>query len=144
MRLYLAGTTTDAEYLRVIRARIRALGHEVTSDWLDTAFAYSDTRCTAKHLKAEAPRDLAQIRDCDVFVLNRRHKSVGKFVELGMALACGKRVWLVGPSEVPCAFYGMAEHVFPNWCAVFAALDPDGGKPGMDQIYSLTAPRYQI
>lgn len=124
MKIYIAGSMTDQEYLRIIRQRINLLGHEVTASWLDAGFAYGDRRCTASHMKHEAPRDVAEIHAADLFILNRRHRSAGKMTELGMAIAFEKRIWLVGPPAIPNVFYGYAERpAFPNWCSVFETLE---------------------
>ena len=121
--IYIAGSMRDVEYLRVIRDRVRALGCDVSSTWMDRGYQYGDRRCTRQHMALEAPRDRDEVKACSLFILNRRHRSVGKMVELGFALAYDRPVWVVGDPAVPCVFWGMADRVFKDWCSVFTELE---------------------
>lgn len=137
MNVYIAGTTSNQEFLRVIKQRIVLLGHPVSSTWLETAYQYTDKRCTAAHMKKDAPRDLDEIRECDLFIMDRTRKSWGKDTEMGMALALGKPVWLVGTPKYKNVFFALAERTFPNWCSVFETLE----KSSLGSVETAAIPR---
>lgn len=122
MTVYLAGKTSALRRLRRVRARLRRSGLRVSSGWLDSAYDYGDPRCTPEHLRSEAPRDRVEVRRCGLFILDTIDESTsgGRDVELGMALAHGKRFWLVGPRRN--VFHHLAARHFADWRACARAL----------------------
>ncbi len=52
--------------------------------------------------------DFEQVRDCNTLVIVNAMKSEGKACEMGMALAMGKRVILVGPRDTN-VFYDLPQ-----------------------------------
>jgi nucleoside 2-deoxyribosyltransferase len=71
-------------------------GIEVTSRWIDEHKLETDHRI----LRLEAEHDLEDIRQAEWFILlnsqKRGEETTGKAVELGYALARGKRIVVVG------------------------------------------------
>jgi hypothetical protein len=99
--IYLAGKTSDRFRLRRVKRALDAVGYNVCASWLAKAMDYADARCTPEHMRAEAPRDLHEVRECDIFVIDTLSETVtgGRESELGMAIAFGKRLWRVGPAR---------------------------------------------
>jgi hypothetical protein len=123
MNIYLAGSTKHIEYLKIIAQRLRLIpGVSVSSTWLDVAHQYTDVRCTREHLLRETKRDLEEIAQCGLFILDREGRSYGKITEQGAATLHGKPIWLVRRSPIPNAFDVLAQKILPNFCSVFAAL----------------------
>ena len=123
MKVYLAGSTKNIEYLRVIKQRLEMCpGVSVSSTWLDVAHQYSDLRCTREHLLRETKRDLEEIAQADLVIVDREGRSYGKITEQGAALVTGRPVWLVRKSPIPNAFDVLAQKIFPTWCACLAEL----------------------
>lgn len=108
--VYLAGRTARRGELADAAAALGAGGIEVVSSWLDDAKAGS-TR-TDGDAAAAAARNLRDVERCDVFVAltdgDGSFGRGGRHVELGLALALGKRVLVAGPPE----------HVFHRIAAV--------------------------
>lgn len=108
--VYLAGRTARRRELVNAAATLRTEGIEVVSSWLDDPQAGS-ARSDGDAAGA-ASRNLRDVERCDVLVaVSEGDGSVGKggrHVELGIALALGKRVLLAGPPE----------HVFHRMAAV--------------------------
>jgi len=120
--IYIAGSTVNIEFLRTMKQRLVYDGHPVNSSWLKTAHQYDDPACTPEHMAAEAPRDVVEIAEADLFIMDRTKKSWGKDTEMGMALVLRCPVWLVGQAPYKNVFFSMASRKLPNWCAVFKAL----------------------
>ncbi len=108
--VYLAGRTARRRELANAAAALRAGGIEVVSSWLDDARAGSAR--SDDDAASAASRNLRDVERCDVLVaISEGEGSVGqggRHVELGVALALGKRVLLAGPPE----------HVFHRIAAV--------------------------
>jgi nucleoside 2-deoxyribosyltransferase len=125
--VYLAGRTARRQELVNAAATLRTEGIEVVSSWLDDPKAGS-ARSDGDAAGA-ACRNLRDVKRCDVLVaVTEGEGSVGKggrHVELGIALALGKRVLLVGPPEH--VFHRMvAVERHTNLNAAIEALKQDG------------------
>lgn len=129
MRFYLAARPTRIEQLREAEHDLIKLGHESVSSWLhnenDTevnggaALAYG-----SKLANDFARTDLADVARCDVLITFTEERGSlqrggGRFVEIGYALALGKRVVSVGSVEN--LFIGLTEN-YPDWDAAEMAL----------------------
>lgn len=93
--VYIAAPFAMRYVLRILRNHLRNNGIEVVSDWLDYDYTPEDQAATAVS-------DLADIDRADTMVLFTDaaqfygRSTNGKEVELGYALAKGKRVLIVG------------------------------------------------
>lgn len=119
-RIYIAGTFEDRYRLRFERARLEARGHTVVSTWLDEEGGnYEDL--TSEQAQDLANRDLAEIRDSNLFLLDTLgvNERGGREVELGYArLIC--KVFIIGPRR------NLFHHLFlayPDWSAYFRTTD---------------------
>ena len=100
MRIYVAASSLE----RHTRARpaIRALeraGHTVTHDWTHSVDMLSDN-CLSSELRACALDDFYGVHQADcLLLLSPMMPSKGAWVELGIALAGGKRVIVAGTCD---------------------------------------------
>lgn len=113
MKIYLASRYSRRAELRGYRDRLSALGHKVTSRWLDADHQNSDWRTTmadnssdcAAELRGKfAAEDLADVRAAQVLIAfteppESGHSRGGRHVELGVALGLDRRVYVVGHRE---------------------------------------------
>lgn len=97
MKIYIAGRYDRHPEFRSYRARLEAIGHEVTSRWIDPtqhlAVALSDWQ--------RATDDLEDLAGADIVLMftGGTPGGAGRWVELGYALALGRPVWLIGTRE---------------------------------------------
>lgn len=100
MKFYVAGKWEDRDSVKEIMNYLEQQGHTITCDW--TRHEYSDN----KSMERYALDDMQGVLDADVFVglfvkdLNYK----GALVELGMAMASGKKVIIVGNAISSCIF----------------------------------------
>ena len=129
MLIYLAAAYSRRLELRAYADQLRALGHEVTSSWLEEPPAgVTDDGVTItgpeEALAAIGDRDLHDIERCELFVAFSEPPGAWsrgtRHAELGAALAWGKRVWLVGEREHLFHWHRRVK-VVPTWEA-FKAL----------------------
>src|SRR5574341_1710104 len=100
MRLYVAGKWAESAYCRDVMDMLKVLGHEITCDW--TGHIHPE--------KSEkyALEDQEGVRRCDVLLALMPNPSIfykGAWIEIGMAIAYGKKVVIVG-EEVSSVFLG--------------------------------------
>ena len=97
MKLYIASHSQDEG--RAAAKLCEQAGHEVVSSWLHEDWnktTYSDAQRIAI-----AGRDESEVRMCDALLLlaSPRRVAGGKFVEAGIAIGLGKRVYVAGHRE---------------------------------------------
>jgi hypothetical protein len=134
MKIYLAARYSSHPEMRGVRDVLEALGHTVTSRWIDCHtdvvgdFTSSFTVETLAEKTGEcAPlgqHDLDDLdaADCVISFASTGGKG-GRHVEFGYALAKGKRMVLVGPREN--VFHTLSQVVhYPDWPHLVMALSP--------------------
>ena len=117
MRFYVASRLSCRPQLHEVRAKLRALGHDVISTWLDESGDYSNSIEQAKKV---AMRDLCQISQVDVLILDTtspisKDGGGGRETEFGFALGQfqHKKLWRVGPAKN--VFHHLADMTFDSW-----------------------------
>src|SRR5678815_4799579 len=95
MRVYIAGKYEARSRLIEWRGRLKALGHEVLSTWLDEMPKRDEV--DADYMHKAATRDLAEIASADLFILDTIDESNtgGREVEYGYAYVKGLDLWIV-------------------------------------------------
>lgn len=113
MRVYLASRFSRREEMVRYAEELKARGHEVDARWLTDPHH----RVSGRHEDAEfnaglAEHDYEDISKCDVLILfnDKDGGRGGRYVELGLALAWGKRVMLVGERTNVFTFLGRVEY----------------------------------
>jgi hypothetical protein len=108
MKIYLATRYSRNAEMRAIRDDLTALGHEVTSRWIDQHGGDLPESIVAEKLNSE-PENCFKYAQIDVDDLTAADTVVsftcdgggkgGRHVEYGLALGLGKRLILVGSRE---------------------------------------------
>ncbi len=103
MKLFVAGKIGKEEKARKVMQMIRQAGHQVTFDWTSIPHLspYEDNEEMAR--KAAILEEQA-VAECDALILLADEQGIGMYVELGMALARGKPVFVIGGEIAPTMF----------------------------------------
>ncbi len=97
-KIYPAGKWCDRDKIAVFANKLRGMGHYITAHWLMSDKEDEDVDGWADY----AERDMQDIYDADHFILFTEHEPPNRnsrLVELGLALAYGKEVTIIGPIE---------------------------------------------
>ena len=124
MKIYIAGKVTAARRLREERQTLRKLGHDCKSSWMDLAIPYPENfGAAAFDTATEANRDLAEIEECELLIIDTQDMSEtgGREFEMGFAFAKDKVIYRVGPRRH--IFHDNVSAVFENWRQVHAELE---------------------
>ena len=111
VRVYLTGSSKSIDELNHHADSLRWAGHDVEVGQ-----------------PAEGVDNVGAVRRSDVVVLldgldEPEATGAGQSVELGLALAWGKHIFVIGPGKTPSHLHGEIQR-FPNWGAkVFEALE---------------------
>ncbi len=125
-KIYLAARYSRREELLAYRADLEAMGHTVTSRWLNGSHQISDEGLSAEGTREERERfaledwnDLSDASRCIAFTKEPRgsHSRGGMWVEMGAALAWRKQVIVCGPLENVFCCLPDVEH-FDDWAAL--------------------------
>jgi nucleoside 2-deoxyribosyltransferase len=103
MNVYVAGKWEDREKVRHWHKVLRDNGHRITCDWTDHEYPEAGQ----EHLlQRYAVDDIVGVTVCDLLIVifQERYHYRGALVEMGAALALGKRVWVLGTAEESCIF----------------------------------------
>jgi len=109
------------------RHDLEAAGHICTASWLDQTIP--DENLSPRQAAAFAARDIADLKAADVLIAFTEEPRVanfprgGRHVELGMAIALGKQVIVVGHRENVFTFLDSISF-FRNWAECRRALTP--------------------
>jgi nucleoside 2-deoxyribosyltransferase len=118
LNIYLASSFKNQAFLREIRTKIEAMGHKVTSTWLDE-HDEDKVECAVK--------DIHDIDRGDTLIVwpdNLVEKTAGKFVELGYALGTRKAVFMVAPETTTCIFKHLPQiHHVSTWQDMLGILE---------------------
>jgi hypothetical protein len=101
VKIYVAGKFEEYEIVREVQKAAVEAGHYVTADW--TRFAEEvlvrGRKPDTQYLQECAGHDYWGVKNCHLFIGIHHPDQFGTSVEFGLALAWGKRVWLVGEWE---------------------------------------------
>lgn len=107
MKIYIASKFSSRYRLRPIKFKLKQLGFEVLSDWIDNNplddTLGGDYDSIGNHPAAShdiAERDRAQVIECDIFIIDTQDisSSGGRECELGMAIMARKTyIFRIGP-----------------------------------------------
>ena len=131
MNIFIAAKYETRMDLWPVREIIRGLGCWVVSRWLDES-APREAVSHEGELSA-ALLDKIDIQRSDLFILDTTTASDtgGREVELGLAIAQGKDIWLVGPRRN--VYHSTIRLVFDSWVQALgylALLNWKGSKDG--------------
>lgn len=99
--IYIAAPFEDWRKAQEVRDRILTLGHSISYDWTLAAEEYDGREKATPELEQfHAAKDLQGVaHSTTVIVLSRETSGTGMWIEMGYAIAKGKRVIRVGPKR---------------------------------------------
>ena len=109
MRVYVAGKWEEKERVRQVQTLLRKAGHTITFDW---------TKSAGLGLEKQASRDTVGVLTADAFVgvFEKDLPYRGAYTELGMAIATGIPIYILGHAadlnifvNLPRVKYGMED-----------------------------------
>jgi hypothetical protein len=116
MKLYLAGSSLEAEMVAAFAQKVTELSHSITWSWWEAVLANKaagipDTALSADDRRWHAEVDLKAVMRAEVFwLLTPPTGGAGCFVELGAALSAGSIVVASGPWRT--IFTELCDHRF--------------------------------
>jgi hypothetical protein len=112
-RIYIAGKYEARTRLIEWRGRLKALGQEVTSSWLDETPKRDEV--SPDYERELAMRDVAEVNASDLLILDTLDPTEigGREVEFGIAYLRGLDLWIVGPKRN--IFHQLADKTFIDW-----------------------------
>lgn len=130
MKIFLCSRYSRRDEMRTIANELRRCGHTVTSRWLDTEWDRTDDSGSAAAPSAcreeFAVKDLEDVAASDCLIAftepPRSSGRGGRHVELGAALALGKRIIVVGYQENLFCHHPLVEF-FPGVQVMLCSLD---------------------
>ena len=108
MKFYLCSRWARQDELKAVREKLKQLGHEVTSRWLDVTDRLGGDGENAEQRQAAAAVDCEDIQQADALIaFTEDYRNGvpagaargGRHVEWGLAMAWGKNLFVVGPRE---------------------------------------------
>ena len=128
MKIYISASFAARLRLRPMRDCLFAMGHDVTSSWLDEV-ARSESMDQEVFDKKLAIKDLVEAGSADLLIQDTFTPSTtgGLHVEWGIALGRFQRqqLWLVGP--IRNVFHRLYDLQFADWGELFEWIDPQVG-----------------
>ena len=113
MKIYVAGKTNDFERVRRIQRMCVRYGHTISYDWTKTVETVGEDGAVGQTLSPEFKRECAMydehgVDNADLIIAVVDHPNItGTLIEIGMAIALRKEIWLVGePPRDSVFFYG--------------------------------------
>lgn len=131
LRIYLAARYSRHAEMQGVRDVLAALGHTVTSRWIDQHDGALEASYTQEKLNADPEEcgvfgvhDVEDLAAADVVISFTSAGGGGKggrHVEFGLALGLGKRVVICGPRE---NIFHALPHVewYPDWAHLVMAI----------------------
>jgi len=109
MKIYIAASYPRKLDALVLGAKLIAYGHIVVSGWVFEDEGYSDDQNKFERMQDASIRDFKDVRECDLLVCltdgENQLTHGGRHTELGIALALGKRVVVIGELEQVFHYY---------------------------------------
>lgn len=106
MKFYVAGKWQDRYTVMWLQNALIERGHTITCDWTNHDFGKDGVLATKIQLINIALEDAKGVKDCDVYVgiCLSEYNYKGLWVEMGMAIAWEKPVYIVGEAGDCCIF----------------------------------------
>lgn len=114
MIVYVAGGISDFEKVRDVQEALIEAGHVISYDWTSAApdafwRKETDDVPSEEYLREQAELDRQGAVNCEALVFVVNEKVLGAYIEIGMALAMGNTVYLLGKPERQSVFFRLPE-----------------------------------
>lgn len=127
--VYVAGKFEEGPRIREVQERLRLMGFEVTHDWTREDPAGRTGDDLAAYLQACAEKDVRGVEDADFLLVLNHDRAFGAMTEMGLGLAWGRVIYLVGPQIRDNIFFHLPAEagmrLFPDVETALAAIDED-------------------
>jgi nucleoside 2-deoxyribosyltransferase len=100
VKIYVASSFVNQSEVKQAMATLRSLGHEITMDWTAESEVGKDAQELAAYRVQCAEADFRGVRTADVVMVINHPAIKGGLVEMGMALALKKKVFVAFPGRV--------------------------------------------
>jgi len=123
MKVYIAGKYESRARLREESHAIQVKGHRMLSTWMNETATREEGLEIPDYALLAAKRDVEEVTDADLFIVDTFDVSTtgGRHVEMGLALASGVPVWVVGPLGGN-IFHTLASRTFASWHEVHRSI----------------------
>lgn len=111
MKFYVAGKWQDREYIKSIMEHLKKLGHEITCDWTTHSFdSKTGVTGTKEDIENFALEDIQGVKEADIciFLFGQEYVYRGALVELGLAIAFNKEIFIIGNKQDDCIFANLS------------------------------------
>lgn len=113
MNIYVAAKWEEKSHVRLLYKVLTERGHVITHDWTQEEEGDRQGEELEKYLRDCADKDYEGVMAADVVILVDHPRLRGGMVELGLALAWGKTIYVLkngfDMAPVDCIFYHMPE-----------------------------------
>lgn len=106
--VYVAGKFEETAAVRAVQQRVRDLGCSISHDWTGEDPAGRTGAELEAFLAGCAQADMDGVLDADLIIVLNHDRLFGGAVEMGMALAYGKIVMVIGPQVRDNIFFHLA------------------------------------
>jgi nucleoside 2-deoxyribosyltransferase len=97
VKIYLAGSSKEWKKCRLMMVALRAAGHDITYDWTVDVEEYGEGNVVSGDVAIEiVDNDISGVNRAQVVVVVSSGLSIGKWIELGYAMAKNKKIIFVG------------------------------------------------
>lgn len=131
--VYVAGKFEEGVRVREVQEKLRLLGFEVTHDWTREDPAGRTGVELEVYLQHCALKDVEGVETADFLLVLNHDRAFGAMVEMGLGLAWGRVIYLVGPQIRDNIFFhlppGHGMRCFPDVETALAAIDEDHPVP---------------
>lgn len=127
MNIYVAGKFEAKEEVRRVQNLLIDGGHTISSDWTQESTEGLEGEALQAYLAECAVKAVNGVLECDVMVLLTHELGKGMYTELGLAIAYGRVVYVVGRTRN--IFYNLPQDygikIFGTVEAAISALEDD-------------------
>lgn len=131
--VYVAGKFEEGARVREVQEKLLLMGFEITHDWTQESAEGLTGAEREAYLQCNAEADVRGVEDADFLVVLNHDRAFGAMVEMGLGLAWGRVIYLVGPQVRDNIFFHLPAEAgmrcFPDVETALAAVDEDHPQP---------------
>lgn|SRR5574342_236975 len=105
MKVYVASKFENKEEVRKVQQLLIDRGHTITHDWTREDATGMTGGEFMRYMRDAAYGDVDGVRNADAIVLLNTVPGFGSMVELGMAIAWGKKIYVFSKETRDCIFF---------------------------------------